>query len=244
MSVGRYRQTGEAKMRKWGILVSVLYLAILLFLLDPLAAFIITDDEGLGAGLALRAVLAPDLADVTSRTFLMWVLILVAAQALFLFVSVDSSFRRLRPRRHIGVSVATVAIAVGLLSALAVFSVGVAFQGDEWLGGGERSWYRWFWGIVLVFWMVWGVVFYLYRKDAAGKLAAMTRWLITGSILELLVAVPCHVIVRSRGDCSAPVATAYGIATGIAVMLLAFGPAVLFLYQERLSRYRKESAAE
>lgn len=231
-------------MRKWGILVSVLYLVILLFLLDPLAASISIDDTELGAGWALRSVLSPNLSDLTSRTFLMWALILVSAQALFLFVSVDTSFRRMRPRRHIAVAVATVAIAVGLLSSLAMFSIGVAFQGDDWLGGDEQAWFRWFWGMVLVFWVFWGIVFYLYKKGTPEKLTAMTRWLISGSILELLIAVPCHIIVRSRGDCSAPIATGYGIATGIAVMLLAFGPAVLFLYQKRLSRYRKGPAPD
>jgi hypothetical protein len=37
-----------------------------------------------------------------------------------------------------------------------------------------------------------------------------------GSILELLVAVPSHIIVRRRGDCCAPLGTFCGTATGIA----------------------------
>jgi hypothetical protein len=32
------------------------------------------------------------------------------------------------------------------------------------------------------------------------------------------------VVARQREDCSAPFATGFGIATGIAIMLLAFGP--------------------
>jgi len=52
-----------------------------------------------------------------------------------------------------------------------------------------------------------------------------------------LVAVPCHVIVRRRDDCSAPIATSFGIVTGIAVMLLSFGPSVLLLYKKRLDAY-------
>jgi hypothetical protein len=55
----------------------------------------------------------------------------------------------------------------------------------------------------------------------------------------LLIVVPCHVVVRHRDDCSAPALTGFGIATGLAVMLLTFGPGVVFLYRKRLRRYER-----
>jgi hypothetical protein len=56
---------------------------------------------------------------------------------------------------------------------------------------------------------------------------------------KLLIAVSCHVIVRHREDCCAPVFTGFGIATGMAIMLLSFGPSVLFLYKKRMKQYEK-----
>jgi hypothetical protein len=77
----------------------------------------------------------------------------------------------------------------------------------------------------------------LYARKSTNAVTSAVSWLLKGSVLELLVAVPCHVIVRRRGDCSAPAATSFGIVTGIAVMLLSFGPSVLLLYKKRMDAY-------
>ena len=93
-------------------------------------------------------------------------------------------------------------------------------------------------GCVCLLWMIWGLVFYRFFRDAAG--VGTTRravaWLLRGSILELLVAVPCHVVVRHRGDCCAPFATFWGITLGLSVMLMAFGPGVFFVFADRVRR--------
>lgn len=93
----------------------------------------------------------------------------------------------------------------------------------------------WWFGL----WLMWGIVFYLYLKRKSHRLDQGVGWLIKGSILELLIAVPCHIIVLQRDDCSVPLATGFGIASGIAIMLLSFGPSVLFLYKKRMEQYRK-----
>src|SRR5664279_915497 len=99
---------------------------------------------------------------------------------------------------------------------------------------------------VLIFWLVWAFVFRRAAKsdEPDALLKRVTRWLLRGSILELIIAVPSHVIVRRRDDCCAPIGTFWGIATGISVMLLCFGPGVFFLFVERCRRLQpKETQA-
>jgi hypothetical protein len=96
-------------------------------------------------------------------------------------------------------------------------------------------------GPVLFAWLFWGIVFYFFLRNSSAVVNQIVSWLLRGSILELLVAVPCHVIVRRRHDCLAPIVTSFGIVTGIAIMLLSFGSSVLFLYKKRLDAYAVRS---
>jgi hypothetical protein len=97
---------------------------------------------------------------------------------------------------------------------------------------------------ILAFWFIWAVVFRSFAKtdEPDALLKRSIRWLLRGSILELLVAVPSHVIVRRRDDCCAPVGTFWGIATGISVMLLCLGPGVYFLFVERCRKLKPKPA--
>jgi hypothetical protein len=106
--------------------------------------------------------------------------------------------------------------------------------------------WHFFWGIIItvtLFWIVWAFIFHRFAKsdDPDALLKRLTRWLLHGSILDLLIAVPSHVIVRRRDDCCAPAGTFWGIATGISVMLLCFGPGVFFLFVERCKRLQPKS---
>ena len=94
-----------------------------------------------------------------------------------------------------------------------------------------------FYGWWLGLWCFWGALFYWYYRTSTGIVNKAVSWLLAGSVLELLIAVPAHVIVRHRDDCSAPIVTSWGIVTGIAVMLLSFGPGVLVLYKKRINGY-------
>lgn len=216
-------------MRKWGVVISVFYSVLVVGLLAPA-----------GLRVAMAGSDAPFFATLGDmyRQWLVWAAIvaLVGGEAMLLFLSVDTSQRRLKPRTHLAVSVVAGSMLFALLAFAAISAVGAAAGGDKFL---DRFWVTnmeivW---VFLALWLVWGVIFYLYFRNSAAVTTRMVSWLLKGSVLELLIAVPCHVIVRRRGDCSAPIATGFGIVTGIAVMVLSFGPSVLLLYKKRLDGY-------
>lgn len=95
-------------------------------------------------------------------------------------------------------------------------------------------------GIIALFWLVWGLIFHHFAKadEPDTLMQRTTRWLIRGSILELLVAVPCHIVTRQREDCCAPAMSFWGLVTGISVMLMSFGPGVFFLFVKRIHQKR------
>lgn len=217
-------------MRRWGIVISLFYALIVIGLLVPAAVFLSGGESlfsssyfgELRSAYSAWGVWAP-------------AVVLIASQAILLFLSVDTSFKRLKPRAHIAVSCMMAALMVALLTFAAIVSVDAAVKGpvsdaiDTWgkalaLCGG--------------LWAIWGVVFYLYLRGASGATTRAVSWLLKGSVLELLIAVSSHVIVRRRGDCCAPILTSFGIVTGVAIMLLSFGPSILLLYKKRIDGYR------
>jgi hypothetical protein len=223
-------------MRKWGTVVSIFYALIVLGLLVPGAVFLVGDHffwPGFYEGVR-----------DAYKEWLLWIPIAVvlSGQTLLLFLSVDTSQKRLKPRAHILISCTVTAMLFALLTFAAIWSLGFAvFRdkfGEEYLNTTAQA--LGFWGIL---WVLWGILFYLYFRNSTEITTRAVSWLLKGSVLELLVAVPCHVIVRRRHDCSAPIATSFGIAAGIAVMLLSFGPSVLLLYKKRLDAYSTRGSA-
>jgi hypothetical protein len=217
-------------MRKWGILITLFYALIVLGLLVPGAVFLYGDKSS-----SWR-----DFFEGIRGVYLVcWIPIgiVLVGQALLLFLSVDTSRKRLKPRAHVLVSSSITAMLLALLTFAALFSLAAGAYGDEldhsFFFNSEAKVLA-MWGFL---WLFWGILFYLYFRNSTELLTRAVSWLLKGSVLELLVAVPCHVIVRRRHDCSAPAATSFGIATGIAVMLLSFGPSVLLLYKKRLDAY-------
>lgn len=217
-------------MRRWGIIITAFY-ALLIVVALP-GVLVLVDPENF---------------DFSGyRQWQSWLVmgLPVAGQALLLFLSVDTGWRQRSPRRHIRVSIATAAFFFALLFIAAVLSLAAGLGGDDGIDRAGRMmvlgidltsrW--WLAAVVLQYWILWTIVLSLYVRGVSERLTRVMSWLIKGSVLELLIAVPSHIAARQRNDCCAEPVTAVGIATGIAVMLAAFGPAVLMLYKQRLEQ--------
>lgn len=190
----------------------------------------------------------------------LWLGVLVAGQALLLLLPVNLAERRLPARRPLKIPVIVTAFFLANLCFAGLFSILCAIFTDHAFdlfdafalfrsGAGQNgqnndySYATLFTMLftVLVFWVIWALVFFrsFAKSDEPRTLLKRTlKWLLRGSILELIIAVPSHVIVRRRDDCCAPLGTFWGIATGISVMLLCFGPGVFFLFVERFHKLK------
>ncbi|HYM77375.1 MAG TPA: hypothetical protein VE377_15480 [Candidatus Dormibacteraeota bacterium] len=213
-------------MKKWGLVVTLLYAVIVLGLLAPVF-------------LLLAANPTPDLAKFKElyQQWGLWIIagVFILIQFTLLSLSVDTSQKRMRSRTPIVISAVTTGFLLMIVTAVVAFASTVVVTGEAGfpdLGGRGLIF-----AIIGGLWIVWGVLFYLLYRNATDPVTHALSWLFRGSVLELLVAVPSHVIVRRRHDCCAPGVTAFGITSGIAIMLLSFGPSVLLLFKKRMEKY-------
>jgi hypothetical protein len=225
-------------MRKWGIVITVVYALIVLGLVTPGAILIIGGDTGKWSALggALWTLYGAGI-------FWAAVGIVVCGEAALLFLRVDTTWRHAKPRAHILVSCAVAGVLTALLTAAAVWSIGFAARGDDFGNSFVFDTETKVVCFVAALWLLWGIVFYMFLRRSSDPVTRVVSWLFRGSVLELLIAVPCHIIARRRDECSAPSMTSFGIATGVAIMLLSFGPSVLLLYKKRLDEYPRRGAA-
>ncbi len=158
---------------------------------------------------------------------------MILSQICLLIIPVRTAHERPKPRRGIWLT----AIAAGFLYTCLLFGVILslvsAIVGDDW-----PDCSGWILLTALpVNWLLWMVIFRLFARgmDPKSFIRRIVKWLMRGSILELLIAVPSHIIVRHKDACCAHMTTAAGIAAGLAVMFFAFGPGIYYLYMERIN---------
>ena len=216
-------------MKRWALLVAALYLLILVALTVPvlLLAFGSGGASPIDPDQAVSALAEPG--------YWIWVIVMVACQLALLAVPVRVASRRPLTRGALWPTVLVAGLMMGVLVTAAFFAFDEFIYrgnvGDEWLawtglGAGAATW------------VIWAFVFGRAAKSVPPRdlVTRQCRLLYQGSILELMIAVPTHIVARYRDYCCAGVMTFIGLTMGLSVMLFAFGPALYFLFAERWRR--------
>jgi hypothetical protein len=96
------------------------------------------------------------------------------------------------------------------------------------------------WAVMVAMWAGWAIVFWSYMQsvDRYTALRKVFRWLLAGTIVEMLIAVPAHAwILSQRGEkCYCERGTWTGVAFGVTATLWLFGPGVFLLYMRERRR--------
>jgi hypothetical protein len=222
-------------MKRWALLVAALYALILGALTIPVLTVAFDNTSVRNVNEAF-SVLKEKSELFSAWQYWLWLFVMFLCQAVLLTVPVRIAQERPVPRMSLLPTVLASGLMMGLLAAgvyFALWEFRYTVDGD-WTA---RQW-GWCGGLVVLTWIAWSAVFMRFgRKQAPTDwVTRQCRAMFNGSILELLVAVPTHVVARNRGQCCAGYLTFIGLATGISVMLFSFGPAVFFLFAARWKR--------
>lgn len=222
-------------MKKWGLVVTLFYGIVVLVFLVPAYELIISNSSPSAAD--IREVYANSSPWICAGAVMLGAILL-------LWLSADTTHRKLKPRTHILISTLTVGLFVAILTVAIILAFGLGVWGEkffDFLPDSHRLAV-----IVSAFvipWLVWGILFFRFCQNSSDPITRALAWMFRGSVLELLIAVPAHVIMRRRHDCSAPVVNGFGIAAGISIMLLSFGPSVLLLLNKRMGEHMMKAPA-
>jgi hypothetical protein len=162
-------------------------------------------------------------------------LLIGVAQAVLLANPAPAAQRRRIPQLPIWIP----AVAAGFVTAFLLFMIAglvlISLFGNEVPTGLEIANIA-----LLATWLVWTILFWrIGRREGIDRLVdRATRWVLAGSLLELVVAVVAHVAVRRRGVCCGDAITRVGIVVGLALAALSFGPALGVLLVQRMRRKR------
>lgn len=122
---------------------------------------------------------------------------------------------------------------------MALLGLALALTVSEWARLDANEWV--YVTLTAMVWLAWAVVFGMIglRADPTTLAGRLNKLVLSGSALELMVAVPAHLVVRRRSDCCAGMMTGTGLCVGATVMLVAFGPSVFVLYYKRWNRLKQ-----
>jgi len=235
-------------MKRRAVFTVLLYALALLALTEPSLLISFAGKNSLTAKRAAEIYL--------NWGYWLWLGILIATQALFLLLPLKITEHQFIPRRILKIPCAVTAFLLANLffaatidilcatfkeQGVKVFSYLIPFnpslenpKGLEIVIASVVT--------LLAFWIIWTIIFrhFADTDDPNSLLKRAIRWLSCASILELLIAIPCHVIIRRDNDL-APAGTFWGIANSLAVLLLCLSPAVFFLFAKRFTRLKPKT---
>lgn len=211
-------------MKRWPVVIALLYGITLTVLIVP-AVFL----EFIGSKDKVDPI-----AMFGSWEYWLWLVVLILNQWALLAVPADVTNKRPASKRSIVFQIAASAFSMALLIAGLAVALGEIFKGET-----SFNYTNWiFFGALGLSWLFWARVFSSWTRklEPESFIKRNCRTLFRGSVLQLLVVVPCHIFARSKDYCCAGFGTAIGLACGLAVMLVSFGPAIFFLYANHLKK--------
>jgi hypothetical protein len=176
----------------------------------------------------------PDLRDKPLSMILVFTITIVS-QATFIFTSGTIDLCRPLKKRRLIIPVIVASIMMGILGFGLLLSLSELFYLDK------EYWFRYvIWIFIGLNWIIWGIIFFSRYLNAPRYkiLKGLFTFIVVGSLIELLISIPSHIIVSRRPGCFAGFGTMIGIVCGVAVMLWAFGPGIILLFLRE--RYKKE----
>ena len=211
-------------MKRWALIVAALYVALLLVLTVP----------------AILLAFAPQVSakevvkEFAFWPYWLWLVVMFVSQLALLAVPVRVASLRPVTQGPIWRTILGGGLMAGGLAGGAFLSIYEFLVRDNW--SNKLLWTAV--GLAILTWGFWALVFSRMSRsvEPADLVSRQCRYLIRGSILELLIAVPTHIVARYRDYCCAGFMTFIGLTMGVSVMLFAYGPAVFFLFVERWKR--------
>jgi hypothetical protein len=231
-------------MKRWAVLVMVLYALMLGVLSMPVVLAALYPLKGFkDAAEAWKAI--QEAAEMYGYwQWWLYLAVMVLAQAAMLAVPVRLTSRRPVTRRPLALTVLAGGLMMGALVTGAIYSLAefaFAEAADDQTHGILTNWIAL--GMGVAAWCGWGLIFFRLSRTAEPQdfVSRLCKSLLKGSILELLVAVPTHIVARCRDYCCAGFMTFIGLTLGISVMVFSFGPGVFFLFAARWRRLHPDA---
>ena len=190
-------------MKRWALMVAALYAALLLVLIVPGAWLAFAPKCGLGEAIGM----------LLFWPYWIWLALMLLSQFALLAVPVRVASRRPVAQGPLWCSVLAGGLMAGALLAGAFLSLHELLLRDKGNGNGCA---REAIALAMLTWGGWTLIFFRISRHVkpADVVSRQCRRLFQGSVLELLIALPTHIVARARDYCCAGFLTFIGLTMG------------------------------